>query len=56
MHLRHKDVNKKGKFPNYLHHVQTEDDSLATCTLFAGNLEINITEKNCVEHLAGMEL
>ncbi|KAL7306117.1 hypothetical protein TKK_0001567 [Trichogramma kaykai] len=36
--------NKKDKFPNYLHHVQPEDDPLATRTLFAGNLEINITE------------
>uniref|UniRef100_A0A6P7FCJ9 RNA-binding protein spenito isoform X2 n=1 Tax=Diabrotica virgifera virgifera TaxID=50390 RepID=A0A6P7FCJ9_DIAVI len=37
--------NKKDKFPNYLHHVQPEDDPLATRTLFAGNLEINITEE-----------
>lgn len=36
--------NKKDKFPNYLHHVTPEDDPLATRTLFAGNLEINITE------------
>ncbi|XP_058797928.1 RNA-binding protein spenito isoform X2 [Phymastichus coffea] len=36
--------NKKDKFPNYLHHVSPEDDPLATRTLFAGNLEINITE------------
>lgn len=37
--------NKKDKFPNYLHHIQPEDDPLATRTLFAGNLEINITEE-----------
>ena len=37
--------NKKDKFPNYLHHVQPEDDPLATRTLFAGNLEINISEE-----------
>ncbi|KAJ8686745.1 hypothetical protein QAD02_022539 [Eretmocerus hayati] len=37
--------NKKDKFPNYLHHVSPEDDPLATRTLFAGNLEINITEE-----------
>ncbi|CAH1169860.1 unnamed protein product [Phaedon cochleariae] len=37
--------SKKDKFPNYLHHVQPEDDPLATRTLFAGNLEINITEE-----------
>lgn len=36
---------KKDKFPNYLHHIQPEDDPLATRTLFAGNLEINITEE-----------
>lgn len=40
-----KNENKKDKFPNYLHHVQPEDDPLATRTLFAGNLEINITEE-----------
>ncbi|CAH1978106.1 unnamed protein product [Acanthoscelides obtectus] len=37
--------NKKDKFPNYLHHIQPEEDPLATRTLFAGNLEINITEE-----------
>lgn len=37
--------SKKDKFPNYLHHVQPEDDPLATRTLFSGNLEINITEE-----------
>lgn len=37
--------NKKDKFPNYLHHISPEDDPLATRTLFAGNLEINITEE-----------
>lgn len=37
--------NKKDKFPNYLHHVQPEKDPLATRTLFAGNLEINISEE-----------
>lgn len=40
-----KTENKKDKFPNYLHHVQPEEDPLATRTLFAGNLEINITEE-----------
>lgn len=37
--------NKKDKFPNYLHHVQPEEDPLATRTLFLGNLEINISEE-----------
>jgi len=37
--------NKKDKFPNYLHHLQPEDDPLATRTLFAGNLEVNITDE-----------
>lgn len=37
--------SKKDKFPNYLHHVQPEDDPLATRTLFAGNLEINISDE-----------
>ncbi len=37
--------NKKDRFPNYLHHIPPEDDPLATRTLFAGNLEINITEE-----------
>ncbi|CAG7837651.1 unnamed protein product, partial [Allacma fusca] len=37
--------NKKDKFPNYLHHIAPEDDPLATRTLFAGNLEVNITEE-----------
>jgi len=36
---------KKDKFPNYLTHIPPEDDPLATRTLFAGNLEINITEQ-----------
>ncbi|XP_054277753.1 RNA-binding protein spenito [Macrosteles quadrilineatus] len=40
-----KTENKKDKFPNYLHHVPPEDDPLATRTLFAGNLEINISEE-----------
>lgn len=39
------DNNKKDKFPNYLHHVQPEEDPLATRTLFAGNLEINISDE-----------
>lgn len=39
-----KPENKKDKFPNYLHHIQPEDDPLATRTLFAGNLEINISD------------
>lgn len=37
--------SKKDKFPNYLHHVQPEEDPLATRTLFAGNLEINISDE-----------
>ncbi|XP_035910594.1 RNA-binding protein spenito isoform X2 [Anopheles stephensi] len=40
-----KPENKKDKFPNYLHHIQPEDDPLATRTLFAGNLEINISDE-----------
>jgi len=36
---------KRDKFPNYLHHVAPEDDPLATRTLFAGNLELNIGEE-----------
>lgn len=40
-----KPENKKDKFPNYLHHVQPEEDPLATRTLFAGNLEINISDE-----------
>lgn len=39
-----KPENKKDKFPNYLQHVQPEEDPLATRTLFAGNLEINISD------------
>lgn len=39
------ETKKENKFPNYLQHVQPEDDSLATRTLFAGNLEINISEE-----------
>ncbi|KAK3927462.1 RNA-binding protein spenito [Frankliniella fusca] len=35
---------KKDKFPNYLQHLPPEDDPLATRTLFAGNLEINISD------------
>ena len=37
--------NKRDKFPNYLHHVAPEDDPLSTRTLFAGNLELNISEE-----------
>merc|ERR1719327_2615577 len=37
--------NKKDKFPNYLDHLAPEDDPLATRTLFAGNLELNITDE-----------
>ena len=37
--------SKRDKFPNYLHHVPPEDDPLSTRTLFAGNLEINISEE-----------
>uniref|UniRef100_A0A1B0GQM1 Uncharacterized protein n=1 Tax=Phlebotomus papatasi TaxID=29031 RepID=A0A1B0GQM1_PHLPP len=40
-----KPENKKDKFPNYLHHIQPEDDPLSTRTLFAGNLEINISDE-----------
>merc|ERR1712226_353166 len=36
---------KKEKFPNYLNHIPPEDDPLATRTLFAGNLELNITDE-----------
>lgn len=36
--------NKKDKFPNYLQHIPPEEDPLATRTLFAGNLEINISD------------
>ena len=36
---------KRDKFPNYLQHVDPEDDPLSTRTLFAGNLEINISEE-----------
>lgn len=39
------ETKKENKFPNYLQHVLPEDDSLATRTLFAGNLEINISEE-----------
>ncbi|XP_073974264.1 RNA-binding protein spenito [Rhodnius prolixus] len=44
-HFEHKIENKKDKFPNYLHHVPPEDDPLATRTLFAGNLEVNISDE-----------
>ncbi|CAH1398609.1 unnamed protein product [Nezara viridula] len=44
-HFEHKVENKKDKFPNYLHHVPPEDDPLATRTLFAGNLEVNISDE-----------
>ena len=37
--------NKKDRFPNYMDHLPPEDDPLATRTLFAGNLELNITEE-----------
>jgi RNA-binding protein 15 len=40
-----KPENKKDKFPNYLQHIPPEDDPLATRTLFAGNLEINISDE-----------
>jgi len=36
---------KKDKFPNYLDHLPPEEDPLATRTLFAGNLELNITDE-----------
>jgi len=35
---------KKDKFPNYLQHIPPEEDPLATRTLFAGNLEVNIAD------------
>ncbi|KAF4526006.1 hypothetical protein B566_EDAN000798 [Ephemera danica] len=44
-HFGDKNENKKDKFPNYLHHLPPEEDPLATRTLFAGNLEVNITEE-----------
>lgn len=37
--------DKKDKFPNYLHHIPPEEDPLATRTLFAGNLEISISDE-----------
>jgi len=37
--------NKKDKFPNYLQHIAPEDDPLATRTLFAGNLEVSISDE-----------
>ncbi|CAB3366188.1 Hypothetical predicted protein [Cloeon dipterum] len=40
-----KHENKKDKFPNYLHHQLPEDDPLATRTLFAGNLEVSISDE-----------
>merc|ERR550539_596478 len=39
---------KKDKFPNYMDHLAPEDDPLATRTLFAGNLELNITDEEMV--------
>lgn len=36
---------KKERFPDYLTHIPPEDDVSATRTLFAGNLELNITEE-----------
>jgi len=41
--------NKKDKFPNYMDHLPPEDDPLATRTLFAGNLELNITDEEMKE-------
>jgi len=40
--------NKKDKFPNYMDHLNPEDDPLATRTLFAGNLELNITDEEMI--------
>ena len=37
--------NKKDRFPNYMDHLAPEEDPLATRTLFAGNLELNITDE-----------
>ena len=42
---RNQGYQKKEKFPNYLNHIPPEDDPLATRTLFAGNLELNITDE-----------
>jgi len=36
---------QRDKFPNYLNHIPPEEDPLATRTLFAGNLELNITDE-----------
>ncbi|XP_043223218.1 RNA-binding protein spenito-like [Amphibalanus amphitrite] len=36
---------RKERFPNYLHHIPPEDDPTACRTLFAGNMELNITEE-----------
>lgn len=41
-----KQESKKDKFPNYLQHIPPEDDPLATRTLFAGNLEVNISDED----------
>ncbi|KAK2724198.1 RNA-binding protein spenito-like isoform X2 [Artemia franciscana] len=37
--------DRRDRFPNYLHHVSPEDDPLATRTLFAGNMEVNISDE-----------
>jgi len=44
--MPHGDRGKKAdRFPNYLDHIDPEHDPLATRTLFAGNLELNITDE-----------
>lgn len=37
--------DKKDNFPNYMNHIQPEDDPLATRTLFVGNLEVSISDE-----------
>ncbi|CAG0916933.1 unnamed protein product [Notodromas monacha] len=37
-------LNKKDRFPNYLQHLAPEEDPLATRTLFAGNLDVSISD------------
>ena len=44
-HYEPRDDYKKERFPSYLTHIPPEDDPMATRTLFAGNLELNITEE-----------
>lgn len=44
--------SSKDKFPYHLQHVNPEDDSAATRTLFVGNLDYNISE-NELRHIFG---